>query len=150
MTKNSKPKIVKTKSVDWVAEKNGDLEYRYKDLSGISLGARIEELPPGQSSSYHHYHTTEEEHLFMLSGDATLIFGNEEVTLSEGDHIWFVAGVEIAHHLENRSAIPCSYFVYGERKTGDVVVYPESQVMFIKALDRKQFTYRTLNEGTTE
>lgn len=136
------PTIARTESVDWIAEKHRKLEYRYKELSGKHIGARIEELSPGSASSYHHYHTSEEEHVFILSGEAVLFFGDSEYSMGVGDHICFQAGDEIAHHLENRSENSCTYLVYGERKSNDVVMYPDAQVMLVKALNRKQFTYR--------
>ena len=136
------PTIIKTKSSDWATGKHADLEYRYKELSGKHIGARIEELSPGSSSSYHHYHSSEEEHVFILTGEATLFFGESEYSVGTGDHICFQAGEEIGHHLENKSAHPCTYLVYGERKSNDVVMYPDAQVMLVKALKAKQFTYR--------
>lgn len=136
--------IVRTQLEPWqsTSDKDEKLDYQYKDLSGDHLGARIEELAPGGTSSHHHFHTSEEEHLFMLTGEATLLFGDEEIPVTVGDHIWFRAGDESAHHFENRSTSPCSYLVYGERKTDDVVLYPTAQVMMVKALDNRQFTYR--------
>ena len=144
MNDNTGPNIVRTQSEPWndISEKNDKLDYRYKELSGEQLGARIEELAPASASSHHHFHTSEEEHLFMLSGNATLVFGDEEIPVTVGDHVWFRAGDETAHHFENRSDAPCTYLVYGERKEDDVVVYPVAQVMIIKALGNKQFTYR--------
>jgi uncharacterized cupin superfamily protein len=120
----------------------GNTSYRSKDLSGEHIGVYIEELPPGSLSSVHHFHTLEEEHVLMLEGQATLILGNEESVLSAGDHIWFAANVEVAHHLENRSDTVCRFLVFGERTTDDIVVYPEHNVMLVKALGRKAFTTR--------
>lgn len=136
--------IVRTRSVPWqvISDENDKLDYQYKELSGQHLGARIEELAPGAASSHHHFHSSEEEHLYMLTGEAILLFGDKEIPVSVGDHIWFRAGDENAHHFENRSANPCSYLVYGERKADDVVFYPEAQVMTVKTLANKQFTYR--------
>ena len=92
------------------------------DLSGKHLGVRIEEIPPG--------------------GTATLILGSEERALKKGDHVWFEAGKEIAHHIENRSPANFKYLVFGERNEGDIVYYPGNQVMMVKAPERKLYTYR--------
>ena len=62
--------------------------------------------------------------------------------LKAGDHVWFEAREEAPHHLENRSAEPLKFLVLGERKSGDVVVYPDKGVMMVKALGWKQFDYR--------
>ena len=148
MPQELEPNIVRTESVEWISENHRELEFRFKQLSGEHIGARIEELTPGNTSSYHHFHTTEEEHVFMLSGEAILHFGTDQTSLTTGDHVWFRAGEEVAHHLENRSENSCTYLVYGERKTDDVVMYPDAQVMLVKALGRKQFIYRAQKQDT--
>lgn len=112
-----------------------------KDLSGENLGVRIEQIRPGDSSSVHHYHTLEEEHVIVLAGSATLVLGTEERTVKKGDHFWFAAGKEEAHHLENRTDENFEILVFGERKAGDVVVYPNHAVMLVKALGFRQVTY---------
>jgi uncharacterized cupin superfamily protein len=83
--------------------------WRHVDLSGEHLGVRVEELPPGATSSYHHYHSLEEEHVLVLSGVATLHLGEAIRELHEGDHVWFAAGDETAHHLENRQIMVWRY-----------------------------------------
>ena len=116
--------------------------WRFLDLSGEHLGVRLEETPPGGSSSVHHYHTLEEEHVIVLEGEATLVLGDDEHPIGKGDHFWFQAAKEDAHHIENRSAKPFKFLVFGERKTGDVVFYPEKRVAMVKALQGwKQFDY---------
>jgi uncharacterized cupin superfamily protein len=119
--------------------------WRHVDLSGEHLGVRVEELPPGATSSYHHYHSLEEEHVLVLSGVATLHLGEAVRELHEGDHVWFAAGDETAHHLENRGPGNLKYLVFGERKAGDVVVYPGGPVMLIRALGGKLVTYDESN-----
>lgn len=116
--------------------------WRSLDLSGEHLGVRVEALSPGGSSSVHHFHTVEEEHVLVLEGSATLIWGSEEIVLGPGDHVWFRAADEEAHHIENRTDMTFKFLVFGERNTADVVVYPEHQVMMVKALGRRQVTYR--------
>lgn len=135
--------IVNIHKVPWV-EATNDRGERWKsiDLSGERLGVRIEELPPGGSSSVHHYHTQEEEHVLVLEGSATLILGSAEIEIEAGDHAWFPAGREEAHHLENRSSGNFRFLVFGERLSGDVVFYPDHQVALVKALGWKQVTYR--------
>lgn len=106
---------------------------RTLDLSGAHLGVRIEEADAGGTSSYHHFHTAEEEHVLVLKGTGTLHLGDEHIDLAEGDHVWFPAGEETPHHLENTSTEPFRYLVFGERKQDDVVFYPESSVVLVKS-----------------
>ena len=61
---------------DWKEEPNARGEqWKYRDLNGEHIGVRIEELSPGTTSSEHHYHTSEEEHVIVLEGTATLVWG---------------------------------------------------------------------------
>ena len=113
--------------------------WRYLDISGDHLGLRIEKLQPSDTSSIHHYHTLEEEHLIVLEGEATLVLGSKESAIKRGDHLWFKAGEELGHHIRNDCPDPCVFLVIGERKSGDVVVYPEKQVAMVKALGWKQY-----------
>ena len=146
---NEDPAKVNIRKIDegWKEESNArGGRWKFRDLSGENLGVRIEELGPGSTSSEHHYHTAEEEHVIMLDGCATLVLGDEKHPLSAGDHVWFRAGEELAHHIINESSEPCQFLVFGERKAEDVVVYPEHQVMMLKSLGFKQFTYRNLTK----
>ncbi|MEM7362814.1 MAG: cupin domain-containing protein [Pseudomonadota bacterium] len=137
-------KILKLED-DWQSDKTlGGDPWRYRDLSGERLGVRVEELAPGATSSEHHYHTVEEEHVIILEGEGTLFFGEEAHPITAGEHCWFRAAEEIAHHIENTSGAPLKLLVFGERSENDVVVYPNHQVMMVKSLDRKQYTYRPL------
>jgi len=142
MSDSTQPNITKTNAVEWQSGRSRGQEYRYKNLGGINLGARIEELPPGQTSSYHHYHTAEEEHVFVLNGNITLVVGEQRIPLAAGDHVCFPAGDPTAHHLANDGNQPCQYFVYGQRCDTDVVVYPNSQTLVIKALGDQTFSYQ--------
>ncbi len=120
----------------------GEPSWRFLDLSGEHLGVRIEETPPAGTTSYPHYHMQEEEHVLVLAGTATLHLGDVDIALNEGDHVWFPAGEEVAHHIENSSSEPFRFLVFGERKTDDVVFYPDAPVMLVKSSNGKQlYTY---------
>lgn len=107
---------------------------RQLTMNGEHLGVRIEEMDAGATSSYHHYHTAEEEHVLVLKGTATLHLGDGQIDLSEGDHIWFPAGEDVPHHIENTSRDPFKFLVFGERKPDDVVFYPDSSVVLVKSV----------------
>ena len=76
-----------------------------------------------------------------MEGAATLFLGSEEHPVKAGDHLWFPAGKEEAHHIRNTTAEDLKFLVFGERREADVVVYPEGKVMLVKALGMKQFSY---------
>lgn len=127
-----------------------DEALRQLDLSGQHLGVRIEDLPPGGTSSRHHYHTLEEEHVLVLSGSATLHLGSEVHALREGDHVCFLAGEPTPHHIENSGPGRFRFLVFGERKSGDTVFYPNNSVMMVKALGNALFTYTERDVGAKQ
>ena len=107
--------------------------FRFLDLSGQHLGVRIEETPVGATTSHHHYHTAEEEHVLVLEGTATLHLGDDDIELTQGDHIWFPAGEAVAHHIQNTSDAPFKFLVFGDRKQDDVVFYPQGSALLVKS-----------------
>ena len=58
--------------------------------------------------------------------------GDEVIEINKGDHIAFLAGEELAHHLVNTSSATLMYLVFGERKETDVVFYPDSSIVLSK------------------
>ena len=110
--------------------------YRYLDLSGTNIGVRVEEIEPSDTSSVAHFHTLEEEHVIVLSGKASLEYGGDLFELSSGDHVCFAAGEEVAHRIINTSDEVFRFLVFGERRPGDVVIYPEQNKVLIKALGK--------------
>lgn len=115
------------------SERDSGATGRQLTMNGEHIGVRIEEMDTGATSSYHHYHTAEEKHVVVLSGVATLHLGDEPVDLVEGDHIWFPAGEDVPHHIENTSPDPFKFLVFGERKQDDVAFYPDSSVVLVKS-----------------
>ncbi len=129
---------INTATYEEGGSQRGEATWRFLDLSGEHLGVRIEKTPPAGTSSHHHYHMQEEEHVLVLAGTATLHLGDADISLNEGDHVWFPAGEEVAHHIENTSSEPFTFLVFGERKTDDVVFYPNGPVMLVKSSQSKQ------------
>jgi len=74
------------------------------------------------------------------------VLGEQHISLTAGDHIWFAAGKEEAHHIENSSDAPFQFLVFGERNPQNVVVYPDNKVMMVKGLGFRQVTYRPVIE----
>lgn len=115
---------------------------RYKHLTRAALGndyhvgLAIEELPPGKQSSPFHYHIFEEEHLFILEGSVTLRLGKARYEMSLGDYVCFPAGKKVGHCLINNQSAPCRYIVIGERNPNEIAVYPDSNKVLIRGLDR--------------
>ncbi len=105
-----------------------DREIRGKalgDFGGASkVGVGFLELPPGSNTKPAHWHTKEEEHLYVLSGRATLHLGARQFELRPGSFVCFPAGQAEAHYLDNTGTEPFTYIIVGERIADDEVVYP--------------------------
>ena len=61
-----------------------------------------------------------------------------EVPLTAGDHVCFLAGVDVPHHVRNTSNLPLKLLVFGERKSDEVVFYPDAKVMLVRSDGRQQ------------
>lgn len=106
-----------------------DREIRGRALCDVGgrarVGVGLMELPAGSNTGPAHWHSLEEEHLYAISGRATLCLGAERHPLQAGSYVCFPAGQPLAHHLENTGTEPFVYLMIGERIAGDEVTYPD-------------------------
>jgi uncharacterized cupin superfamily protein len=107
--------------------KDTDREIRGKPLCDVGgtakVGVGLMELPPGSNTKPAHWHSHEEEHLYSLSGTASLFLGTEEFLLVPGTYVCFPAGQRELHYLANRGTEPFVYIMIGERIEGDEVTF---------------------------
>lgn len=89
------------------------------------FGVNMVELPPGAWSTQRHWHRTNDELVVMISGELVLVTDDGEETLRAGDCVGFKAGVENAHHLQNRSDQLAVYYDIGGRDAWDVSTFPD-------------------------
>ena len=97
----------------------------------------IEEVAPGRQSCPFHYHLLEEEQALVLAGHGTLRLGDETYELKPWDYVCFPAGQRAGHCFINNGTEPFRYMMIGERKAHDVCVYPDSNKLLVRALDRE-------------
>jgi uncharacterized cupin superfamily protein len=114
---------------------------RFRTLSdtrkdGRKIGVAYEELPPGKQSAPFHYHLIEEEHIVALEGEATLRLGEMRHTLRAGDYVCFPAGQRAGHCLINETDKPFRFLMIGDHHPNEVAVYPDSDKVMIRGLDR--------------
>lgn len=89
------------------------------------FGVNMVELPPGAWSTQRHWHRTNDELVIVISGELVLVTDHGEEVLRAGDCAGFKAGVENAHHLQNRSDRPAVYYDVGGRDAWDVSTFPD-------------------------
>ena len=78
----------------------------------------------------------EEEHIIGLEGEATLRLGDKRYPIKAGDYVGFPAGQRAGHCLVNHGDKPFRYIIIGDREPNDVCVYPDSNKILIRGLDR--------------
>lgn len=121
------PKTARTDASDGVGDACGAFSaLLFSDSGGLTqFGAFVETLPPGSSSALKHWHAGEDEMVYVLSGAATVLEGDDVYPLGPGEAATFKAGVAAGHCVQNRSDAPLTYMVIGTRSAADVVTYPD-------------------------
>lgn len=94
------------------------------DLAGLTgFGFHIIEVAPGRETTEHHCHHFEDECVYVLSGTATSIIGEDRTPIGPGDFIGYRKGGH-AHSIENTGTEVFRCIVVGERLAHDVGDYP--------------------------
>jgi len=94
------------------------------DLTGITgFGFHIIEVPPEKESTEYHVHQFEDECVYILSGIAEVVIGEDSYQVSEGDFIGYRSG-GLAHTMKNIGHTLLRCIVVGERLDHDVADYP--------------------------
>ncbi len=107
----------------------GRMKRKLGHYFGLSnFGVNLTTLKPNAISALKHYHLTQDEFIYVISGELTLIYGNEKYRLSEGDCFGFKCGDKIGHQLINESHREASYLEIGDRSANDKVEYPDDDL----------------------
>ncbi len=101
---------------------------------GAKIGVTVEELEPGKQSCPAHYHIHEEEHVYVLSGEATLCLGEEKHILRPGMFASFPAGQRVGHCLINESNETFTYMMIGDHCPDEICVYTDSNKVMVRSL----------------
>ena len=99
-----------------------------------SFGVNLTRLSPGARSALHHVHARQDEFVYVLDGELTLFTDAGSVVLTAGMIAGFPAA-GTAHHLENLSDADCLYLEVGDRAEGDMVDYPQDDLLVAKGAD---------------
>ena len=104
---------------------------------GVSLGASVYELGPGNFNVYHFHHGAEEL-LIVLRGRPTLRTPEGERQLAEGEVVHFPIGPAGTHGVRNDTDELVRYVVAGIRVSPEVVEYPELKQITAQARTESQ------------
>lgn len=94
------------------------------DAVGLSrLGVHLVRVAPGDDTTELHAHAVEEEFVYVLSGRARLIVGDEERILEAGAFAGFAVG-HPPHAMTALGPDPLVYLLAGTREAIDLCHYP--------------------------
>jgi uncharacterized cupin superfamily protein len=102
----------------------------------VNVGLQRFVVYEGHQSLPEHYHMAEEELFYVLRGRGTLLQGGERVPVEAGDVISFPAGTGVAHAFLADRGEDLEYLAFGERDKNDVILYPRSEKILIRALSQ--------------
>ncbi len=107
------------------------------------FGVNMIELQPGSWSTNRHWHRNNDELVVVISGEVTLVTDEGEEVLGPGDCVGFKAGVQNAHHLQNRGTEPAIYYDVGGRDAWDVSTFPE---MGLEGYTHQELRFRPIRD----
>jgi uncharacterized cupin superfamily protein len=90
------------------------------------LGYSFFTVSPGQAAFPYHTHTGNEEMIYVIRGEGTLRFGNEELSVSAGTIVACPPGANYPHQLINTGAADLHYLVVSTMEYPDLSEYPDS------------------------
>lgn len=118
----------------YASQVKGRLKRKLGEYFGLTqFGVNLTHLSPGAVSALAHSHSQQDEFIFILEGHPTLVLGQQEFTLKQGDCYGFKAGTGLAHQLVNRSQETVIYLEMGDRTAGDEVEYPNDDLKAIQS-----------------
>ena len=96
-------------------------------IGAEKLAYNITAVPPGKRAFPFHNHHTNEEMFFVLEGEGTLRFGDNEHPVRKGDFICCPpGGTDLAHQIINTGTAELRYLALSTALDTDVFQYPDS------------------------
>lgn len=94
------------------------------DAAGLkNIGVHLVTIAPGDRSTEYHFHYYEEECVYVLSGQAMAIIGEQSHRVGPGDFLGYPID-KVAHEMINDGTEPLVCLVIGQRLTQDITDYP--------------------------
>jgi uncharacterized cupin superfamily protein len=121
--------IVNVADVEPYVDEHGDSLLYDRDLGGAagsaSTGLSHVTLPPGRLGYPPHCHSAEEEIFVVLSGEGTLLLGDEVHPVRAGGVVGRPPGTRVAHAVQAGDS-ELVFLAYGTREPNDIAYYPRS------------------------
>lgn len=113
------------------------------DVFGLTnFGVNIVRMEPDGVSALRHAHQVQDEFIYILQGHPTLITDAGKTRLAPGMCAGFKAGCGDGHCLQNETPEEVLYLEIGDRTPGDVVTYPDEDMVALYSDGQWIFTHK--------
>lgn len=106
-----------------------------KAIGAEHLAGQLIVLEPGDRPFPYHWEAGQEEWLLVLGGEPSVRTPDGEYALRPGDVVCFPVGPAGAHAVSNPGSAPARLIIFSNRSTPNVVVYPDSGKVGVRAPD---------------
>lgn len=121
----------------------GRLRKKLGHTAGLTnFGVNLTTLEPKSASALRHWHSRQDEFIYVVSGELVLITDDGETVMKPGMMAAFPAGESNGHCLVNRTRQSAVYLEVGDRTSGDVVTYPDVDLLATETAQGYAFTHK--------
>ena len=139
LTKSDIDNTTETKHVHQFNEQAIRHTVSLSDMVGLTkCGLHLVRVEAGDETTTHHYHEESDEFIYMLSGELSLRYGDEQYQLSAGDFVGFPAH-GAPHSMRNDSDGDATYLMGGSRPPIDMTIYPEIKRKMYNIHGKKEY-----------
>ncbi|MBW2732109.1 MAG: cupin domain-containing protein [Deltaproteobacteria bacterium] len=133
-------------------EPTGSFQQHYglisSEIGAKKLGYNLTICPPGKTACPYHNHHANEEMFFILEGEGTLRFGDEEYPLRKHDIIACPPGKRhLAHEITNTGKTDLKYLALSTKEHTEVCEYPDSNKVSITVGDYGDWDMRLISKA---
>ena len=139
LTKSDIENLPETKHVHQFNEQAIRHTVSLSDIIGFTkFGLHLVRVEPGDETTQYHYHEESDEFVYILSGQLSLRYGDENYELTAGDFVGFPAH-GAAHSMRNNSNMDATYLMGGSRPPIDICNYPDISRRMYTIHGKKEF-----------
>ncbi len=95
-------------------------------LGAQKLGYQVVTVQPGKAAWPYHLHHANEEMFYIIEGEGTLRYDDEDYPVKAGDVVCGPAGPGTARQIRNTSEAPLKYLAVSTMESPEVAEYPDS------------------------
>ncbi|MCH8171945.1 MAG: cupin domain-containing protein [Proteobacteria bacterium] len=100
-------------------------------IGADKLGYNVTLVKPGKRAFPYHLHHTNEEMFFIIEGEGTLRYNDQEYPIKKGDFIACPAGPGTARQIINTSKKDIKYLALSTTQGPEVAEYPDSNKVMV-------------------